>query len=93
MVSQAAAESVSDFSHETLAKLQGLDVLVIDAQQYREHPSHLSLQQALQFIEVLNPKRAFLTHMHIPLDYETVRAETPANVEPSFDGLIIECSS
>lgn len=87
----AYCSDVSGFSDETLAKLHGLEVLVIDALQYREHPSHLSLNQALELIEVLKPKRAFLTHMHIPLDYETVRAETPPHVEPSFDGLVIEC--
>lgn len=86
----AYCSDVSDFSDDTLTRLQDLDVLIIDALQYREHPSHLSLQQALDFIEVLKPKRAFLTHMHIPLDYETVLAETPSNVEPCFDGLVIE---
>ena len=28
--------------------------------------------------------------MHVPLDYETVLAETPANVEPAYDGMVIE---
>ncbi|TIP93926.1 MAG: MBL fold metallo-hydrolase, partial [Mesorhizobium sp.] len=67
-----------------------LDVLVIDALQYRTHPSHLSLGQALGWIEKLSPKKAVLTHMHVPLDYATVMAETPANVEPAHDGMTIE---
>ncbi len=87
----AYCPDVSDFSDATLAKMMGLDVLVIDALQYREHPSHLSLAQALDFIEKIAPKRAYLTHMHIPLDYETVRKETPDHVEPGYDGLVIEC--
>ena len=62
---------------ETVAKLEGLDVLIIDALQYRYHPSHLSLEQSLAWIERLKPKRAILTHMHTPLDYDTVMAETP----------------
>lgn len=89
----AYCSDVSSFSDETLANLMGLDALVIDALQYREHPSHLSLQQSLEIIETLKPKRAFLTHMHIPLDYETVLAETPPHVEPSYDGLVIDCRS
>ncbi|TIU14547.1 MAG: MBL fold metallo-hydrolase, partial [Mesorhizobium sp.] len=67
-----------------------LDMLVIDALQYRTHPSHLSLGQALDWIEKLAPKKAVLTHMHVPLDYATVMAETPANVEPAYDGMMIE---
>ena len=71
-------------------RLTGLDVLVIDALQYRPHPSHLSLGQALDWIERLAPRKAYLTHMHVPLDYETVLAETPDNVEPAYDGMRIE---
>jgi phosphoribosyl 1,2-cyclic phosphate phosphodiesterase len=70
--------------------LRGLDVLVIDALQYRTHPSHLSLGQALGWIEKLSPKNAVLTHMHVPLDYAAVMAETPASVEPAYDGMTIE---
>ncbi|MBO3760328.1 MBL fold metallo-hydrolase [Ciceribacter sp. L1K22] len=76
---------VSDFPGTTVAKLSDLDVLVIDALQYRHHPSHLSLEQSLGWIERLGPKRAILTHMHTPLDYETVMAETPPHVEPAYD--------
>ena len=65
-------------------------MLIIDALQYREHPSHFSLAQALEWIERLKPRRAVLTHMHIPLDYETVRRETPDHVEPAHDGMAIE---
>ena len=81
---------VSHFPDETVARLQGLDCLIIDTLQYRPHPSHLSLAQALEWIDRLKPRRAILTHMHIPLDYATVMAETPAHVEPAFDGMQIE---
>ncbi|WP_244618041.1 MBL fold metallo-hydrolase [Rhizobium sp. RU35A] len=86
----AYCSDVSDFPAESLDSLQSLDVLIIDALQYRPHPSHLSLEQALDWIERLKPKRAILTHMHIPLDYQTVMAETPAHVEPAYDGLSFE---
>ena len=42
------------------------------------------------WIARLAPKRAVLTHMHIPLDYETVMRETPDNIVPAFDGMTIE---
>ena len=89
----AYCSDVSDFPEETAAQLEGLEVLVVDALQYRPHPSHLSLAQALEWIERLQPQRAVLTHMHIPLDYEAVRAETPDHVEPAFDGMVIEISA
>ena len=54
------------------------------------HPSHLSLEQALEWIQRLQPRRSILTHMHVPLDYDTVMKETPADVEPGHDGLVVE---
>lgn len=86
----AYCPDVSDFPDETASRLAGLDVLVIDALQHRSHSSHLSLSEALQWIERLKPSRAVLTHMHIPLDYATVMAETPDHVEPAFDGMVLE---
>lgn len=86
----AYCSDVSDFPEETVGKLFDLDVLIIDTLQYRFHPSHLSLEQSLGWIEHVQPKRAVLTHMHTPLDYETVMGETPPHVEPAYDGLVME---
>jgi phosphoribosyl 1,2-cyclic phosphate phosphodiesterase len=81
----AYCTDVNRFTEQSLANLQGLDVLVIDALQYKPHPSHFSLSEALDWIAALSPKRAVLTHMHIPLDYDTVMRETPDHVEPAYD--------
>ena len=86
----AYCTDVSHFPDESLPKLEGLETLVIDCLQYRLHPSHLSLQQAMEWIDRLKPKRAILTHMHIPLDYDTVRRETPDRIEPAYDGMVID---
>jgi phosphoribosyl 1,2-cyclic phosphate phosphodiesterase len=86
----AYCTDVSDFPDASVEKLRDLDILVIDCLQYKHHPSHLSLSQALEWIERIAPKRAILTHMHIPLDYETVKRETPAHVEPAYDGMRFE---
>ena len=86
----AYCSDVSDFPPESVARLADLDVLVIDALQYRFHPSHLSLEQSLAWIARLGPQRAILTHMHTPLDYATVLAETPETVEPGYDQMQFE---
>ncbi|MBL0372903.1 MBL fold metallo-hydrolase [Rhizobium sp. KVB221] len=86
----AYCTDVSDFPDASVEKLKGLDTLVIDCLQYRRHPSHLSLEQAMGWIDRLQPKHAVLTHMHIPLDYDMVMRETPDHVEPAFDGMRIE---
>ena len=86
----AYCSDVSGFPPETPPLMQDLEVLIIDALQYRPHPSHLSLGEALEWIERLAPRRAVLTHMHTPLDYEAVRRETPDHVDPAYDGMSVE---
>lgn len=81
---------VSDLDDEAEYRLQNLDVWIVDALRRTPHPSHLSLDETLRWIERLKPKRAILTHMHIDLDYETLRRSLPPNVEPAYDGMIVE---
>ncbi len=86
----AYCSDVSDFPQQTIDRLSGLDMLLIDTLQYKFHPSHLSLEQSLGWIERFGPKHAVLTHMHTPLDYDTVMRETPDHVEPGYDGMRLE---
>jgi len=81
---------VSELPPQALHQLRDLEVWIVDALQYRPHVSHFSVGETLQHIERLKPARSILTHMHIPLDYETLKAELPITVEPAFDGMEIE---
>jgi len=83
----AYATDVSAWPERSLLYLRGLDTLILGALQYKPHPSHFSVAQALEQIALLKPRQAYFTHMHIPLDYEAVMRETPANVAPAYDGL------
>jgi phosphoribosyl 1,2-cyclic phosphate phosphodiesterase len=80
---------VSAIAPESLPLLEGLDVWILDALRYRPHPSHFALADALHWIDRVKPKRAILTNMHSDLDYETLRRELPAHVEPAHDGLTV----
>ena len=63
------------------------DIWIVDALRRTPHPTHAHLERALEWIDRVKPKRAILTNMHIDLDYETLAAETPAHVDPAYDGL------
>ncbi|GGD24636.1 MBL fold metallo-hydrolase [Aureimonas glaciei] len=86
----AYCTDVSDFPPAAVEAIEGAEHIVIDALQYRPHPSHLSLDQALDWIARLKVGRATLTHMHTPLDYATLCAALPAQVRPGHDGLRLE---
>jgi phosphoribosyl 1,2-cyclic phosphate phosphodiesterase len=75
---------------DSVSALDDLDVWIIDALRDKPHPSHLSVSEALDWIESLKPKRAILTNLHSDLDYEELRGRLPHNVEPAYDGLSIE---
>ncbi len=83
----AYSSDVHDLPEPTLPMLEGLDVWIIDALRYTTHPSHFSVEEALGWIDRVRPKRAILTHMHMDLDYETLRRELPEGVEPAYDGM------
>ncbi len=85
----AYSSDISGLPDESLQMLEDLDVWIVDALQYREHPSHFSLDQALGWIDRIKPARAVLTHMHTPLDYDAVQGLVPDHVEPAYDGLQI----
>ncbi|MDR3374176.1 MAG: MBL fold metallo-hydrolase [Ancalomicrobiaceae bacterium] len=85
----AYSPDVSDFNEAALPHLEDLDLWILDALREKPHPSHFSLAEALEWIGRMQPRRAILTHMHIDLDYEAVRASVPAGVEPAYDGMEI----
>lgn len=84
---------LSDMPPESARALAGLDVWVVDALRYAAHPSHLSLDEALGWIERLSPRRAILTNLHADLDYEAVRRRVPDHVVPAYDGISIDLPS
>ncbi|MEI7805453.1 MAG: MBL fold metallo-hydrolase [Hyphomicrobiales bacterium] len=71
----------------SIQALSGLDVWIVDALRPAPHPSHFSLDDALEWIGRIKPKRAILTNLHSDLDYEALRAKLPAGIEPAYDGL------
>ncbi|WP_405606029.1 MBL fold metallo-hydrolase [Polaribacter sp. Asnod1-A03] len=78
-------------SDEEKQKLQNLDVLVVNALRIDEHPTHFNLKEALDLIEELKPKKAYLTHIsHMLGFHKEVSKELPENVFLAYDGLKIK---
>lgn len=77
---------------ETCAALMGLDLLVIDALRFKSHPTHMTLDQSLGYIERLKPKRALLTHISHDIKHEETGGHLPEGVEIAYDGLEVRVS-
>ena len=78
----------SFISEESLAKLQNLDILVINCLRAEEnHPTHFILPQVLDLVEELKPKKTFLTHISHHLGFhDVVQANLPKNIFLAYDG-------
>ena len=73
-----------------LSKLQNLDVLVVNALREEPHATHFNLEEALAFIEMIQPKKAYLTHIsHIFGFHEEIQNRLPKNVFVAYDNLQI----
>jgi phosphoribosyl 1,2-cyclic phosphate phosphodiesterase len=88
--SLAYSSDVESLDDEAFEALKGVECWIVDALRYTPHPSHAHVDKALEWIARVKPKRAILTNMHIDLDYEKLKVELPAGVEPAFDGMRIE---
>jgi len=72
-------------------RLEGLDVLIINALHRRKHFSHLNLEEAVDMIGRINPRQAYLTHLsHDMGKASEVESELPDNVSLAYDGLCFE---
>jgi len=84
---------VTDFSaipDSTIPLIEGLDVLVLDALRHKPHPTHSSLEQSLDWVERLKPRRAFFTHIAHELGHEATNAALPPHVRLAYDGLKLD---
>src|SRR3954447_2178136 len=73
----------------SLAKLQGLDVLFLDALRHNPHPTHSTVEESLRTVALLKPRRAYFTHISHDLLHAAVEARLPQNVRIAYDGLQI----
>lgn len=81
---------VLEIHPDAWAHLNELGTFVIDALRYTPHPSHAHLELTLEWIDRVAPKSAVLTNMHIDIDYDTVKEETPDHITPAYDGMVIQ---
>jgi phosphoribosyl 1,2-cyclic phosphate phosphodiesterase len=74
---------------EALERLRGAQVLVINALFRTEHPTHLSIPEAVRVSRELGADRTYLTHLTHDNFHADLEAELPRGVSPAFDGLTI----
>ena len=85
----AYASDISLFYKKDYQRLMKLDHLIIDCLWYRKHSAHFNLEQVLELVKILLPKKTILTNMHSDLDYDHLKKILPRNIIPAYDGMTV----
>ncbi len=75
---------------EAVNSLRGVDVLVLNALFRTQHPTHLSLSEAVTAAQKVGSRQTWLTHLTHRTGHAELEAELPRGIAPAFDGLTVE---
>lgn len=76
-----------ELPEDTIARLRGVDVMILNCLRERQHPTHLTRAAAEAYLKRIAPGRAYLTHLCHDLTHVEWLQRLPPGVEPAFDGL------
>lgn len=78
-------------SEEEKKKIRGSEIVIVNALRKEEHISHFTLDQAVDLMEDLKPKKAYFTHIsHQMGKHEEIKKLLPDWIEPAYDGLVVQ---
>lgn len=84
---------VSAIPPESWSCIIGAEVFICDALRRTPHPSHAHLARTLDWFARAGTPRCVITNMHLDMDHDQVMADTPDNVVPAHDGMVIEVAA
>lgn len=78
-------------SEDELQKIFGTKILIINALRKEKHLSHYSLEEALEIVKIVSPRKAFLTHISHNMGlHDKINTQLPENVSLAYDGQVIK---
>lgn len=83
----AYCTDVKEIPDDSKAKLQGLEVLVLDALRDSPSATHMTLDEAVETARELGAKQTYFTHIAHELDYTATNAKLPDGMQLAYDGL------
>ncbi|EHH68498.1 PhnP protein [Gluconobacter morbifer G707] len=86
----AYSTDVDTLSEDGLMALTGIRTWVVDCFQHEPHPAHAWVQRVLEWRDRIGCPRTILTHMGPEMDYRMLCQTLPADVEPAYDGMVLD---
>lgn len=75
-----------------LNRLDGIELWIVDALRYSQHPTHAHADKTLSWLAKARVKSAVFTNLHIDMDYATLCEELPPIIRPAYDGMRVTLS-
>ena len=72
---------------EIIERLEDVNVWIVDALRYNDHPTHAHADKTLSWIARSRAKKGVLTNMHIDMDYATLKSELFGRLDVAYDGM------
>lgn len=73
----------------TAEALQGVEVLIVDALRYTDHPTHMTFEEALAFSEKVGAAHTWLTHFQCQVSHAEAEEKLPAHIRLAYDNLTL----
>ncbi|MFQ5714766.1 MAG: MBL fold metallo-hydrolase [Candidatus Scalinduaceae bacterium] len=86
----AYVTDVSLIPPASMAKLKGLDLLILDALRMYPHEKHFGIEQAIDIVNKLKPRQTLFTHIAHDLEHEKTNNKLPMGIKLAYDGLSVE---
>lgn len=78
---------VKTLPEASIAMLKGVDVIAMDGLGQQSHPTHLSQDENVAYMEQIRPKHGYITHSGHRLDYDAIEEQIPDWMSSAYDGL------
>ncbi len=86
----AYSTDLKKFYNKDIDKLKNLDLWVVGLLRKNTHQSHGGLDEIMEYVDYLKPKKTIFTHMTALIDEDQINNSTPENVFAGYDGMEVE---
>lgn len=85
----AYVTDIKEYSTDVIQALQGVDLLIVSAVCLKHSHVHMTIAEALAFVEKVHPQKTYFIHLSHDIEYEYVSSLLPEKIELAYDGLEI----
>jgi phosphoribosyl 1,2-cyclic phosphate phosphodiesterase len=85
----AYCTDVSVIPESTYSLLTGLDILVLGALRNRPHPTHFTINKAVEEAKKIGARRTYLVHLSHEIEHVSLEKSLPQDIQPAYDGLVL----